>query len=280
FESGKRSLRLQATPISVASSLRERLFSEPRALVFTSATLCAEGSGAHFRKSIGLDDAEVRIWHSPYDYEGRSLLYVPEGMPEPGSDAFAPTMVSRIAPVLRASSGRAFVLFTSYRVMRQVHELMEEMDEFPLLLQGEAPKQQLVERFRQTDGGVLLGTTSFWEGVDVKGDDLVCVIIDKLPFSSPFDPVNRARLRHIETEGGNAFSEYLLPRAVLALKQGAGRLIRDEGDYGVLMICDPRIIDRGYGRAFLEALPPMRRTRREDLVIRFFNYFKAQGRSA
>ncbi len=273
FESTRRSLRLQATPISVASYLEERLFSHPLAVVFTSATLCAEGSGAHFRRAVGIDEAEVKIWHSPYDYPGRSLLYVPEGMPDPGVDGFADAMLDRILPVLRASRGRAFVLFTSYRVMNRMRELLAERGEFPLLVQGEKSKQALVESFRAVDRAVLLGTTSFWEGVDVKGDDLVCVIIDKLPFSSPFDPVNQARLRHIESHGGNSFVDYLLPRAVLALKQGAGRLIRDEDDFGVLMICDPRIVSRGYGRVFLDALPPMRRTRKAERVERFFAHF-------
>lgn len=277
YESGKRSLRLQATPISVSGFLADRLFAQPLAMVFTSATLCAEGSGAHFRREVGIGDADVRIWHSPYDYASRGLLYVPEGMPDPAADGFAAAMLERILPVLRASRGRAFVLFTSYRVMHRIGELLAERGEFPLLTQGDEPKQQLVESFRKTERAVLLGTASFWEGVDVKGAALVCVIIDKLPFSSPFDPVNRARLRHIETHGGNAFSDYLLPRAVLTLKQGAGRLIRDEDDYGVLMICDPRIVSRGYGRAFLDALPPMLRTRRGELVERFFAHYDAQA---
>ncbi len=193
-------------------------------------------------------------------------------MPDPAEPSFPSVMCERIMPVLRASRGRAFVLFTSYRVMHAVHELVRERGEFKLLLQGEKPRQALIDEFRAAPTTVLFGTTSFWEGVDVKGEALVCVIIDKLPFASPFDPVNRARLAHIESHGGSAFNDYLLPRAVLMLKQGAGRLIRDEDDYGVLMICDPRLVSRGYGRRFLDALPPMRRTRREELVVRFFDH--------
>ncbi len=277
YEAGKRNLSLQATPISVAEPLRERLFSQPLAVVFTSATLCAEGSGAHFRQAVGIGEADVAIWHSPFDYPRRSMLYVPEGMPDPASDRFAEAMVAEVLPVLRASRGRAFVLFTSYRVLGEVQRLLAAREEFPLLVQGEAPKQVLVKQFRATERGVLLGTASFWEGVDVKGEALVCVVIDKLPFSSPFDPVNRARLRHIEEGGGSAFNDYLLPRAILTLKQGAGRLIRDEEDYGVLMICDPRIVSRGYGRQFLDALPPMSRSRRIERVERFFEHFRSQA---
>ncbi|GJL80831.1 MAG: helicase [marine bacterium B5-7] len=281
YETGKRSLRLQATPISVASLLGERLLKEPMALVFTSATLCSDDSGQHFRRAVGLDDdTHVKIWHSPYDYAQRALLYVPEGMPDPSNSSFAEKMLERIVPILTAARGRAFVLFTSYRMMHEVHGLLDAKGLFPLMLQGDASRHRLIEAFRQSDNAVLFGTSSFWEGVDVKGDDLICVIIDKLPFSSPFDPVNRARLKHIEDNGGNSFAEYLLPRAVLNLKQGAGRLIRDEADYGVLMICDPRIVQKNYGRAFLDALPPMRKTRREEIVVRFLRYFDRVAETA
>ncbi len=272
YETGKRSLRLQATPVSVGEFLKSRLFGGSTGMVFTSATLCDDGAGSHFRGAMGIDEAEVCIWHSPFDYSRRALLYVPENMPDPAEPSFPSVMCERIMPVLRASRGRAFVLFTSYRVMHAVHELVRERGEFKLLLQGEKPRQALIDEFRAAPATVLFGTTSFWEGVDVKGEALVCVIIDKLPFASPFDPVNRARLAHIESHGGSAFNDYLLPRAVLMLKQGAGRLIRDEDDYGVLMICDPRLVSRGYGRRFLDALPPMRRTRREELVVRFFDH--------
>ncbi len=276
YESTRRSLRLQATPVTVSDQIRKNLLSEDLAMVFTSATLTSEDDGAHYCQRMGLDDTEVMQWGSPYDYRSRSLMYVPDGLPDPSNFRFSEEMVKQVLPVLELTDGHCFLLFTSYRVLHEVREILAELEKYPLVIQGEAPKHKLIERFHKTDRAVLLGTSSFWEGVDVKGDALICVVIDKLPFASPFDPVNKARLKHIEDNGGNSFYEYQLPQAILTLKQGVGRLIRDELDFGVLMICDPRIRTKSYGQKFLNALPPMRRTTRLEAVSRFLSTFLAK----
>lgn len=243
-------------------------------MVFTSATLSSQDNSQHYCASMGLEDVEIASWSSPYDYPGRALMYVPDGLKDPSNPGFAETMVEKVLPVLRMTRGRCFLLFTSYRVLHEVEEILRELGEFPLLVQGEAPKHRLIEKFQQSRGCVLLGTSSFWEGVDVKGDALVCVVIDKLPFASPFDPVNKARLKHLESNGANPFHDYQLPEAILTMKQGAGRLIRDESDYGILMICDPRLRNRNYGQLFIDALPPMKRTTRLEAVGRFLARFE------
>jgi len=232
----------------------------PAAWIFTSATLSVGGRFDHFRARLGLEDArEIRV-ESPFDYARNALLYLPTQLPEPRDPAHTAAVVERALPVLAASRGRAFVLFTSYRALNSAAEQLRNRIEFPVLVQGEAPKHELIERFRAAGNAVLLGTSSFWEGVDVAGEALSCVIIDKLPFASPADPVVRARLDALEASGANAFTDYQIPQAAIALKQGAGRLIRGMEDRGVLMLCDPRIRGRGYGRIFLDSLPPMPRT--------------------
>jgi ATP-dependent DNA helicase DinG len=218
---------------------------------------------------------------SPFDYARQALLHAPQGMPEPSSPEFTDRVVERAVPLVEASGGGAFLLFTSHRALERAARLLRARwvvdgeERYPLLVQGESPREQLLRRFRECGDAVLLGTSSFWEGVDVQGAALRLVIIDKLPFASPDDPLTRARVEHIRSEGGNPFPEYQLPEAALALKQGVGRLIRSERDEGVVVICDPRLVTRGYGRVLLSSLPPMKRTRDRDEVLRFLERLRA-----
>ena len=228
--------------------------------VFTSATLSVNRQFDYFSARLGLKEVKTRDWDSPFDFTTQSLLYLPRGLPDPRSQEFTGLLVERAVPLLQLTRGRAFFLFTSHRALRQAADLVGEALDFPILVQGDAPRTELLETFRTTDHAVLLGTSSFWEGVDVRGQALSCVIIDKLPFASPGDPVLNARLTRMEEQGGNPFLEYQVPEAVLALKQGIGRLLRDSSDYGVLMIGDPRLRTRPYGRIFLNSLPEMTHT--------------------
>ncbi|MBI4291536.1 MAG: ATP-dependent DNA helicase [Betaproteobacteria bacterium] len=268
-------LQLHATPLSVAGIFRRELEGRPRAWIFTSATLAVGGDFGHYCGEMGLDGARTACWQSPFDYANHALLYVPRGLPEPNSVEHTRAVVESVLPVVRASGGRAFLLFTTLRGMRLAHQLLREALareglEFPLLLQGEGSRTELLERFRRLGNAVLIGSSSFWEGVDVRGEALSLVVIDKLPFAPPDDPVLQARLERLEGEGRNPFMEYQLPQSVIALKQGAGRLIRDENDRGVLMICDTRLFSRSYGRRILPSLPPMRLTRLQREVLDFF----------
>ena len=269
------SLALNATPLAIADIFRRQLQGHPRAWVFTSATLAVGSDFGHYCGELGLDEADTGCWGSPFDYPNQALLYAPQGMPDPNSPGYTEAVVRAAYPVIAASGGRAFVLCTSLRAMRRIHELLAERFaadgfESPLLLQGEGSRSELLERFRRLGNAVLVASQSFWEGVDVRGEALSLVIIDKLPFAPPDDPVLAARIEHMKKEGRNAFLEYQLPRAVISVKQGAGRLIRDENDRGVLMICDPRLITRPYGRKVWQSLPPMRRTRELAQVLDFF----------
>src|SRR5688500_7148018 len=207
---------------------------------------------------LGVADAGVRRWASPFDFPRQALLYVPKAMPDPGEAGFTEAVIEAALPVLRASEGRAFLLFTTLRALRKAHELLQGQVEFPLLVQGTGSRSELLARFRALGNAVLLGSQSFWEGVDVRGEALSLVVIDKLPFAPPDDPVLAARIESLRAQGGNPFTELQLPQAVLQLKQGAGRLIRDESDRGVLMLCDPRLVSRPYGRRMLQSLPPMK----------------------
>ena len=261
------SVHLNATPLSIADIFHRQISGNPRAWIFTSATLSVQGNFSHYQREMGLADAATAFWDSPFDYENQALLYVPEGLPEPNSEGYTRKAVEAALPAIEAAEGRTFFLFTSLRAMREARDLMETgmkkmgMD-YPLLMQGEGSRTELLERFRKLGNAVLLlGSQSFWEGVDVRGEALSLVIIDRLPFAPPDDPVLAARLESINAEGRNAFMEYQLPQAVITLKQGAGRLIRDENDRGVLMICDPRLITKHYGKRIWRSLPPMRRTR-------------------
>ncbi len=270
YETTARGFGLYLTPLDVSGSFRGRIDSSGKGWVFTSATLAINRSFAHFQTQLGLEQAETGLWDSPFDYARNTLLYLPSGLPNPGSPDYTVAVIEAALPVLRASRGRAFLLFTSHRALRLAEELLQNRLDHPLLVQGEAPRSVLLERFRELGNAVLLGTGSFWEGVDVRGEALSCVIIDKLPFATPDDPVLQARGRAMEEEGRNPFMEYQLPAAVIALKQGAGRLIRDENDRGVLMLCDPRLLSRPYGKVFLASLPPMPRTRVFADIERFF----------
>jgi ATP-dependent DNA helicase DinG len=269
------SLQLHATPLSIADIFRKQVTETSRAWVFTSATLSVNGDFKHYCGELGLEDAQTASWASPFDFENQALLYVPKGLPNPNTREYTAAVVKAALPVLMASGGRAFLLFTSLRAMREACELVR--DEFktrgldyPVLLQGEGSRTELLERFRKLGNAVLVASQSFWEGVDVRGDALSVVVIDRLPFSPPDDPVLAARIDKMNREGRNAFMEYQVPQAVITLKQGAGRLIRDETDRGVLMICDPRLVDKPYGKRIWRSLPPMKRTRELSVVEGFF----------
>jgi ATP-dependent DNA helicase DinG len=252
-------LLLQYTPFEIAERLREYVESRPCAWVFTSATLAIGEDFSHFAGRIGLPEARTVRIDSPFDYAIQARIFLPPNMPQPQDPAFSAKFIDACAPLLEASGGRAFLLYTSYRGLAEgVRALKERFPNppFPVLVQGEAPREALLNRFRELGSAVLLATGSFWEGVDVKGEALSIVAIDKLPFASPDDPLLKARLEGIRRRGGNPFFEYQLPQAVLALKQGVGRLIRDCDDFGVIVIGDPRLKTKAYGRVFLEALPP------------------------
>ena len=269
------SLQLNATPLVIAKIMQKQMSGHPRAWIFTSATLAVQRDFGHYCAEMGLDQADSAFWDSPFDYEQQALLYAPTSLPDPNNYAYTEAVVKAAFPVLEASAGRAFFLCTSLRAMRRTHELLAEYLEragleFPLLIQGEGSKNELLERFRQLGNAILVGSQSFWEGVDVRGEALSLVVIDKLPFAPPDDPVLSARIERMKSEGGNAFMDYQLPRAVINVKQGAGRLIRDETDRGVLMICDPRLISKPYGKRIWRSLPPMKRTRELDDVLAFF----------
>lgn len=265
-------LQLNATPLSIAEIFQRQMASSLRAWIFTSATLSVKNNFTHYTDEMGLNGAQTACWESPFNFAEQALLYVPIGMPEPHHKTYTDYVVQAALPVLRASRGRAFFLCTSLRAMQRVYELLLSVEQFdfPLLLQGQGSRSYMLERFRELDNAILIGSQSFWEGVDVRGETLSLVIIDKLPFAPPDDPVLSARIEKINHEGRNAFMEYQLPRAVINLKQGAGRLIRDEGDRGVLMICDPRLITKAYGKQIWQSLPPMRRTRELTEVEDFF----------
>ncbi len=270
------SLQLNSTPLSIAEIFEKQIDNTARAWIFTSATLAVKQDFSHYQSEMGLLKAKTACWDSPFDYEEQALLYVPQNLPEPNSEGYTEAVVQAALPMLAASRGRAFMLFTSLRAMQRAHEILQaEFDrrgwDYPLLLQGEGSRNELLTRFREHGNAVLLGSQSFWEGVDVRGEALSLVIIDKLPFAPPDDPVLAARIAQITRQGRNAFMEYQLPRTIITLKQGAGRLIRDENDRGVLMICDPRIITKQYGKRIWQSLPPMKRTRIEAEAVAFFN---------
>ena len=266
---------LYETPLDVGPIFRAQIDGEKRAWIFTSATLSVNGDFSHFQSEMGLAEAATVSWPSPYDFANQALLYVPEGLPGPNTEGYVEAVIAACWPVIRASGGHAFVLFTALRAMERGFErlharLKAEGLDWPLLLQGSGSKNELLERFRRSPNAILVGSQTFWEGVDVKGEQLSVVVIDKLPFNPPDDPVLAACIERIERAGGNAFMDYQLPRAVITLKQGAGRLIRDETDRGALVICDPRLVDKPYGRRIWRALPPFRRTRSLAEVEAFF----------
>ena len=264
IEAYPQSAVLYMTPLDVGRIFRAQVEEAKRAWIFTSATL-----------SVNLEAAATRSWPSPYDFASQGLLYVPEGLPDPNTEGYAEAVIDAAWPVVCAAEGHAFLLFTSLRAMDRGFERLSRKVaaaglSWPLMLQGTGSKNELLERFRRSPHAVLVGSQSFWEGVDVKGEQLSLVVIDRLPFNPPDDPVLAACIERIQRSGGNAFMQYQLPRAVIALKQGVGRLIRDEADRGALMICDPRLISKAYGKTIWRALPPFRRTRALADVEAFF----------
>jgi ATP-dependent DNA helicase DinG len=265
-------VQLHLTPLSAAEPFRRQLEGHPRAWIFTSATLAVGDDFTHFTRELGLEDARSVRWLSPFDYAQQARLYVPRGLPEnPNDPGYTDAVIDAVLPVLKASRGRAFLLFTALRALRRAHERLQREDlDYPLLVQGTGPRSELLRQFRERGNAVLLGSQSFWEGVDVRGEALSLVVIDKLPFAPPDDPVLAARIDAMRARNVNPFSQLQLPMAVLQLKQGAGRLIRDFPDRGVLMICDPRLFTRGYGRLLRASLPPMPLTRELAEVRSFF----------
>ncbi len=269
------SLQLNSTPLDVAGIFRKQMGGHPRAWIFTSATLAVQGKFHHYCAELGLGEPETGCWQSPFDYGEQAVLYAPLGMPDPNAWNYTESVVDAAWLAVKAANGGAFFLCTSLKAMRRTHELLkakleEEGLDLPLLVQGEGSKNDLLQRFRHLGNAILVGSQSFWEGVDVRGEALSLVVIDKIPFAPPDDPVLSARIEEMKKQGRNAFIEYQLPRAVINVKQGAGRLIRDESDKGVLMICDPRLISKPYGRRVWQSLPPMKRTRELSVVLDFF----------
>ncbi len=267
------SAQLHVTPLSPGEIFRRQMDDHPRAWIFTSATLAVGDDFSHFKRELGIDAAQSRRWESPFDFARQALLFVPQGLPQPNDPGHTAAVIDAAYPVLRAAGGGAFLLFTTLRALRRAEELLAgrlAADGLPLLVQGSGSRSELLERFRALGNAVLLGSASFWEGVDVRGDALSVVVIDKLPFAPPDDPVLAARIDALRARGGNPFSELQLPQAILQLKQGAGRLIRDETDRGVLVLCDPRLFTRSYGRLVRASLPPMRITRETVEATAFF----------
>lgn len=265
-----RGVFLRAAPIDVSTIVRDLLLDRMQATVLASATLSVAGSFEYIRKRLGIREADEIRLPSEFDYAEQALLYLPPRMPDPRSPAFADAVAREVSEILERSEGRAFVLFTSYAMLRHVERQLADTLDYPLLVQGTAPRSALLTRFRSLGNAVLLATSSFWQGVDVVGEALSCVIIDKLPFASPGDPITAARIDAINARGENAFSDYQLPLAILTLQQGLGRLIRHRRDRGVLAVLDPRLRTKGYGTRFLEAMPPAPVTSRVDDIARFF----------
>jgi ATP-dependent DNA helicase DinG len=270
YELSPHGFSLHATPLDLAPPLRTLREQSRASWIFTSATLSVAGDFDHFARQLGLDDPVALSLPSPFDYARQALAYLPKGLPDPAAPDFTERVVAASRPVIDAARGRTFLLFTSHRALKRAAELLAD-SAFPLFVQGTAPRHQLLTEFRASGNGVLLGAASFWEGVDVAGEALSCVIIDKLPFAAPDDPVLEARLSALRESGGNPFFDWQVPAAVIALKQGAGRLIRDVADRGVLMLCDPRLTSRAYGKLFLKSLPPMPITRELADVQAFFS---------
>jgi ATP-dependent DNA helicase DinG len=269
------SLQLHKTPLSIAQIFNNQREGTPRTWIFTSATLAVKNDFKHFAHQLGLYNEPAKSWPSPFNYGEQGILYVPQGLPDPNSMGYTDAVLDAALPVIEAAGGRTFLLCTTLRAVKRAAErLREEFEQrglkFPLFVQGDRGRTELLDQFRKAGNGVLIGSQSFWEGVDVRGEALSLVIIDKLPFAPPDDPVLAARIEVMEKKGMNGFVHHTLPEAIINLKQGAGRLIRDEGDRGVLMLCDPRVISKPYGRRIWQSLPPFKRTREQADVLAFF----------
>ncbi len=270
YELSERSFRLVRSPLEVAQPFREQLkLADFRSVFFTSATLSSQQSFRYYSERLGLADIECANFDSPFDYATQALLYLPRQLPDPSDERFPMLFGELCRELVEACSGHCFILFTSYRMLSLTAEYLRAHCDYPLLVQGELQRNELLQQFIRIDNPVLLGTSSFWEGVDVKGDQLRCVIIDKLPFKSPQDPVYRKRIQRVNQHGGNAFFEIQVPEATISLRQGTGRLIRDAGDRGIVVLCDNRLNTKGYGRGMLDSLPPMRRSSDLDEVKTF-----------
>lgn len=276
YEVFTRSFSFVSTPLNIAETFTRQIEQYQCSWIFTSATLAVDRAFEHFNKRMGLAQINELLLDSPFDYWNNSLLYAPANIPEPQHVDFVPAVVESAIPVIQASTGGVFMLFTSYRALNQAAEAIRDViEDRPIMVQGEMSQQEMIDKFRKAGNAVLLGTGSFWEGVDVRGEALSCVIIDKLPFAAPNDPIVEARIQSLRDDGGNPFFDYQIPQAVIALKQGVGRLIRDTADRGVLVICDPRLRTKGYGRIFLDSLPRMPRTQKIEVVQRFFKIKQA-----
>ncbi|MCC7645932.1 MULTISPECIES: ATP-dependent DNA helicase [unclassified Janthinobacterium] len=276
------SLQLHKTPLSIAPIFNNQREGTPRSWIFTSATLAVKNDFRHFSEQMGLTGEPSHTWPSPFDYGQQGLLFVPQNLPQPNSLGYTDAVIDCALPIIEAAGGRTFFLCTTLRAVKRAAErLADEFRQrglnFPLFVQGEKGRTELLDQFRAAGNGVLIGSQSFWEGVDVRGDALSLVIIDKLPFAPPDDPVLAARIEVMEKQGKNGFMHHSLPEAIINLKQGAGRLIRDEGDRGVLMICDPRLISKPYGKRIWQSLPPFKRTRDTAEVVEFFRNLPAKG---
>ncbi|MEO5596800.1 MAG: ATP-dependent DNA helicase [Lysobacteraceae bacterium] len=269
YELTARGFVLQRTPLDVSGPLRQFRENSRATWIFTSATLAVDGSFAHIAGRLGLEQPDTLLQPSPFDWARQTLCYLPRSLPEPNQREYSRALLDAVRPVLEASNGRAFLLFTSHRALREAAAQLEG-GPWPLFVQGSAPRHVLLDGFRASGNGVLLGAASFWEGVDVPGDALSVVVIDRIPFAAPDDPVLEARLEAVRRQGGNPFRDEQIPTSVIALKQGVGRLIRSETDRGVLVLCDPRLLSKGYGRIFLDSLPPFPKTRELDDVRSFF----------
>ena len=269
FETHRKSFILHITPFDISEIFKTKMQQMKVAWVFTSATLTVASSFEHYKQRLGIDTDNTAIWDSPFDYNKQAVMYVPEFLPDPTTIEYTAAVIDAALPVLEACQGGVFILFTSHRALQEAAELLEDKLGEDLMIQGDKPRDVLLSEFRSHGHAVLLGTSSFWEGVDVRGEALSCVIIDKLPFASPGDPVLKARIDTMRKQGGNPFMDFQLPTAVITLKQGAGRLIRDVNDRGVLMLCDPRLLSKSYGKLFLDSLPDMMKTRNLQKVTGF-----------
>jgi len=268
-ETWTRSFQIHQTPVNISKTFNEQWENHGGSWIFTSATLAFNGKLEHYQNEMGINNADTLLLNSPFDFPEQAMMYLPKSLPEPSSMDHPIELMKAVLPVLRSSKGRAFCLFTSYKALQIAAEWLSENGQFKVLIQGTLDKTELLRRFVEYDKAVLMATASFWEGVDVRGNDLCCVVIDKLPFAVPSDPVIQARVAACKRNGEDAFAKLQLPQAVISLKQGAGRLIRDQEDRGVLILGDPRLISKNYGAAFINSLPDMYKTRDLELVKGF-----------